>query len=225
MAKKETQPVEEELALDVQLTKAEMFIEANLKKILSALAAVIVVSIAIWGWNNYKDGREADAQKAISAAQTAFAQQNYDKALNGDGTAKGFLNVIEEYGNTKTGNLAKLYAAICYANTEKTDDAIKYFEDFSQEDDMMVSPASIAALGNCYIEKGENIKGAELLVKAAKAADNDAISPVFLLQAGEVYEAEGQNEKALELYQQIKKQYFNSRIAAEIEKYIIRATK
>lgn len=225
MAKKETQPVEEELALDVQLTKAEMFIEANLKKILSALAAVIVVAIAIWGWNNYKDGREADAQKAISAAQTAFAQQNYDKALNGDGTAKGFLSVIEEYGNTKTGNLAKLYAAICYANTEKTDDAIKYFEDFSQKDDMMVSPASIAALGNCYIEKGENIKGAELLIKAAKAADNDAVSPVFLLQAGEVYEAEGQTEKALELYQQIKKQYFNSRIAAEIEKYIIRATK
>ena len=94
------------------------------------------------------------------------------------------------------------------------------FESYKQADDQMVSPASLAALGNCYVKKGDNAKGAELLVKAAKAADNDAVSPICLKQAAELYEEMGQKEKAVELYQQIKDKYFRSPLANEMDKYI-----
>lgn len=218
--KKET----EAIGFDVQLNKSEAFIEKNLKPILIGLVAVIVVVVGFFVYRNHMEGVESEAQNAISRSQMAFAQEQYEQALNGDGAnQKGFLKIIDEYSGTKTANLAKLYSAICYANLGKTDEAIKYFEDFSSKDDQMVSPSAQAALGNCYVEKGDKEKGAGMLESAAKSADNDAISPVFLLQAGEVYESLGQKEKALELYQQIKDKYFRSPLANDIDKYIERA--
>lgn len=226
MAKKETKKTEEAIALDVQLSKTEAFIEKNIKKILIAIGAIIVVVVAGWLYKSSMSEKEGEAQKAIAKSQQAFAQQQYEQALNGDGTLNvGFLNVISEYGGTKTANLAKLYAAVCYAKTEKYDEAIKMFEDYSQKDDQMISPASLAALGNCYIQKGDNKKGIDMLLKAAKAASNDAISPVCLFQAAQVYEAEGENEKAVELYKEIKEKYFRSPVSADMDKYIERATK
>ena len=226
MAKKQVKKEEEAIALDVQLTKTEAFIEKNLKKILCVIGAVIVVVVAGFLWNNYKNGKEADAQQAIAKSQQAFAQQQYEQALNGDGTqSAGFLRIIDEYSGTKTANVAKLYAALCYAKTEKYDEAIKMFESFSQEDDQMISPASLAALGNCYIQKGQNDKGVDMLLKAAKTANNDAITPLCLLQVAEVYEAEGKSDKAVELYKEIKEKHFRSPLSADMDKYIERATK
>ncbi len=226
MAKNKKQQVTDEpIALDVQLSKGEAFIEKNWKKIAAAIGAVIVIVAGVYIYKHYMDGKELEAQKAIVGAQTAFAQQQYEQALKGDGNTKGLLKIIDEYSGTKTANLAKLYAGLAYAKTDKTDDAIKMLEDFSAQDDDMVSPTAIAALGNLYVKKGDKEKGVQTLIKAASKADNDAVSAVFLLQAGEVYESLGQNDKAVELYNKIKKQYFRSPLSQEIDKYIERATK
>lgn len=224
MAKKEKKV--ESIALDEQLSKSEAFIEKNLKTILIVIAAIIVVVAGIFIYRNHLAKVELEAQNAISKSQQAFAQEQFEQALNGDGAnVMGFLKIIDEYGGTKTANLAKLYAAICYANTDKTAEAIKMFEDFDAKDDQMVSPAALAALGNCYIKNGDSQKGAETLVKAAQKADNDAISPLALRQAGEVYESLNQTDKALELYQQIKDKYYRSPLASDIDKYIERVSK
>jgi len=226
MAKNKKQQVTDEpIALDVQLSKGEAFIEKNWKKIAIVLGAVIVIVAGVYAYRHYMDGKEKEAQKAIAGAQTAFAQQQYEQALKGEGNSKGFLKIIDEFGGTKTANLAKLYAGLAYAKTDKVDEAIKMLEDFSTQDDEMVSPAAIAALGNLYVQKGDNEKGLKTLIKAADEADNDAVSPVFLLQAGEIYESLGQGDKAVELYNKIKKQYFRSPLAQEIDMYIERATK
>lgn len=222
---KQQQVTDEPIALDVQLNKGEAFIEKNWKKIATVLGAVIIIVVGFYIYKNYMADRELEAQKAVAAAQTAFAQQQYDQALKGDGTSKGLLKVIDEYSGTKTANIAKLYAGLAYAKMDKVDDAIKYLEDFSAQDDDIISPAAIAALGNLYIQKGDNEKGLSTLLKAADKADNDAVSPVFLLQAGQVYESLGQNEKAVDLYNRIKKEYFRSPVSQDIDKYIERATK
>lgn len=224
MAKKQ-QKTDEPIALDVQLNKSGAFIEKNWKKIAIVIGAVIVIVTGFYIYKNVLADKEIEAQKAIATAQVAFAQEQYEQALNGDGNSKGFVKIINEYSGTKTANIAKLYAGLSCAKTDKIDEAIKYLEDFSAQDDDIVSPSAIAALGNLYIEKGDNEKGIKTLIKAADMADNDAVSPVFLLQAGQVYESLNQNEKAVELYNTIKKEYFRSPVAQEIDKYIERATK
>lgn len=210
----------EALALDVQLTKSEAFIEKHLKPILIALAAVIVIVAGIFMWNNHQKNQNAEAAELIAKSQAAFSQDQFEQALNGSGNDKGFNQIIKEYGSTKTGNLAKAYAGLCYFNMDKIDDAIKMLEDFDPQDDDMISPSAVAALGNCYAAKGDVEKGINKLLDAAKMSDNDAVTPIFLLQAGELYESLNKNDKAVELYEQIKNKYFRSPIANDIDKYI-----
>lgn len=215
----------EALGLDVQLSKSEAFIEKHLKQIGIVLAAICVVVIGIYLWNNYQEKQEKEAANAISKSQMAFAQTQYQQALDGDGNTKGFLKIIKDYSGTKTANLAKAYAGLCYYNLDKFDDAIKMLSDYDTKDDAVISPSVLEALGNCYVEKGDVEKGAETILKAAKLTDNDAVTPVFLLHAGQLYESLQKPEKALELYKEIKEKYYRSSLANEIDKYIERASK
>lgn len=229
MAKKkqETPQVEEQIGLDVTLNKSEAFIEKNWKMLAGGLLAIIAVVVGIYVWKSIAANKEEKAQNAIAAAQMNFAQQKFEEALNGDGAKLGFLKVMNEYSGTKTANIAKLYAAACYAKTDKVDEAIKMFESYDGQDDEIVSPMAIVSLADCYITKGNTEKGIELLLKAAKEANNAAISPLALLKAGEIYESQGKNDKALELYKQIKDNYseMESGIVAEIDMYIERTSK
>ena len=160
--------------------------------------------------------------------------EQFDKALNGDGVgSNGFINIINNYGSTDAGNLANLYAGLCYANLNKWNEAVKYLDAYSSADDAMVSPAAEAALGNAYAHVNQLDKAVSCLKKAAKMADselkegvNNSLSPTFLLQAGQILESQGKYADALKLYQDIKKTYVGAALvqSGDIEKYIERAS-
>ena len=61
----------------------------------------------------------------------------------------------------------------------------------------------------------------------SKAANNtnNSVAPTFLLQAAQLMEANNQKEEALKIYKEIKSKYIASPVAAEIDKYIERATR
>ncbi len=209
---------------DETLAASMSFFEKYKKPILyggGGLLAIVVIALLIHQF--YITPRNNRANESIFRAEQAFVDGNYEKALNGDGESMGFLSVIDEFGNTKAGNIACLYAAKCYAATEKYQEAIDMLNKFSACGDAMISPAATALKGNCYAQLGENEKAAELLLKAAKDADNNTISPTCLLQAGQIFQALGQNDKALDCYKQIKSKYQQSSIYYEIDKYIEQA--
>lgn len=206
---------------DQTLSTSISFFERNKKAILyggGGLLAIIIIALLVHQF--YITPRNNHANESIFYAEQAFMDGNYEKALNGDGTNMGFLSVIDEYKNTKAGNLACLYAAKCYAATEKYQEAIDMLNKFDGVGDNMISPAATALKGNCYAELGENEKAADLLLKAAKDADNNTISPTCLLQAGQIFAALGQMDKALDCYKQIKSKYQQSNLYYEIDKYI-----
>ena len=236
MAKnKQQQATDEPIALDVQLSKGEAFIEKNWKKLAIVIGAIIVIVAGIYTYKHYMAGKEQEAQKAIVGAQTAFAQQQYEQALKGEGNTKGLLKIIEEYGGTETANIAKLYAGLAYAKTDKVDEAIKMLEDFTPQGDKGVSPQYIAALANCYAADGQLDKAVDTFKKAASEADNAATSPQYLIEAGLLLESQKKNDEALKIYEQIKKDYPQSALVAPqqmqggyvsaIDKYIERVSK
>ena len=100
---------QEPIALDAQLTKAEAFFEKNGKIIIAVIVAVALIWVGLWLFRSCNDKKEIEAQNAISLSQKAFANEQYEEALNGDKAAsKGFVKIIDEYSGTKTANLAKL---------------------------------------------------------------------------------------------------------------------
>ena len=203
------------------------------KNISIAIVVIILLVAGVICYNTYVSGpREQEASTALAKGQDYFANQQYDKALKGDGAGyAGFLSIASDYSNTDAGNLANLYAGLCYANMDKWNEAVQYLDGFSTSDDQMISPAAMAALGNAYAHLKQLDKAVECLKKAANMADseamdktNNSISPVFLIQAGEILESQNKKDEALKIYQDIKTKYVNAPIAQEIDKYIERAS-
>lgn len=212
--------------------KEAVFIQYK-KTISIAIVVLILVVAGIICYNTYVSGpKEQEASTALAKGQEYFANQQYDKALKGDGAGyAGFLSIASDYSSTDAGNLANLYAGLCYGGLDKWSDAVKYLDAFSPSDDQLISPAAIAALGNAYAHLKQYDKAVENLKKAASKADgeaadgvNNSLSPVFLVQAGEILESQGKKDEALKIYQEVKAKYLNSPVSQEIDKYIERVS-
>ena len=221
MATKEKGTVEvEEL-----VSKSELFIETYSKKIISGIIALIVVVGAIFAYRQlYSLPRQQKASSALFKGEQYFARDSFQLALNGNGADyEGFEAIIKEYGNTDAGNLAKAYAGICYAKLGENEKALNYLKSFSASDNM-ISPAVTIALGDCYVNMDNTKEGIKCFEKAAKDANNVVLAPIALKKAGIAYESLKQYKEAVKVYTTIKEQYFNSMEAADIDKYITRAS-
>lgn len=214
-------------------SKTEAFFIKFKKQTLIAVVAVIVIIAGIALYNVYVDGpREDKASTALAKGQEYFNQEQFDKALNGDGANyAGFVKIASDYSGTDAANLANLYAGLCYANLGKWNEAVTTLEKFSSKSDAMISPAAMAALGNAYANTGNIDKAISAFKKAAdmadsKAADdtNNSLSPTFLIQAAQLLESQNKSDEALKIYQDVKKKYVNSQVvqSSEIDKYIER---
>lgn len=216
---------EQKLNVEDALSLSEAFLIKNKKGIIGGIVAVIIIIAAFFAYKYlYLAPREEKAETAIFKGEEYFGQDAYETALNGDSIGyKGFIKIADEFSGTKTANLAKAYAGICYAQLGKYSEAQKYLSDFDG-DDQMVSPAILGALGNCYAQLNQLDKAVSTLQDAAKKADNNTLSPVYLLQAGLIMEQQGKYADAITTYTSIKDKYFNSYQAMDIDKYIERAT-
>lgn len=219
---------EQQGALNVEetLNKSEAFFLKYKKAIIYGVLAVIVVIAGVIVYKQYVSApREDKASTALAKGQEYFQQDLYEKALNGDGAGyEGFVKVASDYSSTEAGNLANLYAGLCYAGLGKWNEAAKYLEEFDTKDDQMISPAAEGALGNAYAHLNQLDKAVSHLKNAAKNADNNSLSPTFLIQAGEILESQGKAAEALELYKQVKEKYVYSMQSQTIDKYIERAS-
>ena len=212
-------PVEEQT-----ISQSEAFFLKYKKAVIAAVIALVVIIAGIVLYKTYVSGpAEQKASTAIAKGQEYFAANDFQKALNGDSaTFKGFVNLAKEYSSTKAGNLANLYAGLCYAQLDKWQEAANFLEKFDGADDSMISPAAIGALGNVYAHLNQLDKAVSNLKKAAEKADNNSLSPTFLIQAGEILESQGKKADALKLYQEVKDKYFNSMQYQTIDAYIER---
>ena len=217
------------------LNMKEAFFMKNKKAIIIAVVALVVIIAGVFGYFSQIAGpREDKASTLLGKGQTYFQNEMFEQALNGDGAGYvGFAKIASEYSSTKAGNLANLYAGLCYANLGKWAEAEKSLDAFSSKDDQMISPAAQAALGDVYVHLKKNDQAVDAFKKAASMADskaeddaNNSLSPAFLIKAGEILESDGKKADALSLYQDIKKKYVNSMLvqSGEIDKYIERAS-
>lgn len=210
-------------SIETTLTRAEQFVIDNQKAIFIVLAVVALAVLAFFGVKKYYlEPREKEAQKAIYHAEQYFENDNFATALNGDGNYLGFVDVINDFGGTKTANLAKYYAGICCLNTGDYNQAVGYLKSYKGKD-VIVSSLALGALADSYMELDNIAEAAKNYEKAAVKSQNTFTSPMYLLRAGMAYEMLGNYAKAIEVYQIIKSEYPNSNEGFGIEKYIARA--
>ena len=205
------------------MTRAEQFVIDNQKAIIVVLAIMVVAVLAFFGVKKYYlEPREKNAQAAIYHAEQYFENDNFTTALNGDGNYLGFVDVINDFGGTKTANLAKYYAGVCCLNTGDFSKAVEYLKSYKGKD-VLVSSLALGALADAQMELGNVAEAAKAYENAAAKSANSFTSPMYLLRAGMAYEMAGNYTKAIEAYNKIKADYPNSNEGFSIEKNIARA--
>ena len=200
-----------QLEVNDALAQSEAFVIKYKKQLIIGLVALAVVIAACVGGYFWLKSAEEKQQSQLTLGMAYISQQDYDKALKGDGKFPGYIKLASNHF-TNASNLANFYAGISYARkaegetgaAQKADvkNAIKYLEAYSLQGDHTITPAALATLAN---------KAVETFKKAADRAANAAMSPEYLIQAGELLMAQKKNADAKEVFQQVKETYPNSR--------------
>ena len=191
---------------------------------ITAIVALVIVIIVI---NN---NRRANNEKASSELAKAFTlydagatnPRSYQLAIDGqpERGIMGLKAIVENYGSTHSGELARFYLANACFNLGQIDEAFKHFDNFSS-DDKTLGASALAGLASCYEYKKNYEKASSYYEKAANMVSNAQSTPAYLHFAARCYALSGDKEKAAALYKRLKKEFPTSGFAREAERYIV----
>jgi len=190
------------------------------------LTIIIVLVVLIGGWYGYKSyivaPKETEAQNAMWKAEQYFREDSLNLALNGDKFNRGFLYIINNYGSTKSGKLAKYYAGVCYLRTGNFNKAVENLNDFNTSA-KQIQMMAYGALGDAYSELNKNEDAITNYKKAAETFDADELNASeYLFRAGLLSETAGKTKEAVDIYKQLKDKFPNTIRGREAEKYLNR---
>ncbi|MDX5584700.1 MAG: tetratricopeptide repeat protein [Aureibaculum sp.] len=218
--------------LDETASKSEQWLEKNSKPLFAGLLLVAALILGYLAYNKYiQEPNEKEAADELAYPKSFFDQaQNassavdslYNLALNGADGKYGLLDIIDNYGSTNAGNLAKYMAGISYLKMNDYENAITHLGNFSTDDEILGALAK-GNIGDAFSEINQIEEALEYYVKAANFKSNDFTSPMYLFKAGNLAMDLGKYKKAEELFSKIKEEYPKSDEGLKIDIYINRA--
>lgn len=187
------------------------------------IGLAILVIIIVGGYFGYQEGivkpKNEKAANAMIEMERFFEKRQFEEVINGDGMNQGALSIIQQYGNTQSGNLANYYAGMSFLQLGEFEQSIKYLNQFKIDINNPLFALSEGAKGDAYLELGKEDQAIEAYRKAVNAKDNFA-SPIYLHRIGMLYYQQDKSEEAIQSLKEIKTQYPNSPQAVEVDKYL-----
>jgi tetratricopeptide (TPR) repeat protein len=210
--------------IESALTRTEQFIEDNQKLIIYVIGAIVTVVVVYLGMSKFIiQPRQKDAQSQMFMAESYFEKDSFNLALNGDGNYIGFLDIIDDYGMTKSAKLASYYAGISYLRLGEYENAIRYLGRFKTKD-ILLGPVKEGSMGDAYLQLGDQDKALRQYTRAADISDNEFTTPIYLMKAANLLEMQGNFPEALEMYKRIKTTYPETTEGRNVEIYIARVS-
>jgi tetratricopeptide (TPR) repeat protein len=208
-------------ALVKTYVQATTFYEAHKKNISTGLVVVLVLAAGTFFYAKNKSADNERAMTDLGRVYQLFDNGQYQIAIDGvpERNISGLKTIVENYGSTDGGNMARFYLANAYFQTGKYDEALEAFDDFSP-DDPLLEVSRHAGIGACFEAKGEYREAAESFEKAATKYAKDVNAAANLNHAAANYALAGDKEKALDLYRKLKKSYPTSSAARDADRYI-----
>lgn len=217
LSKKELQ----EDKLVTSFYKAQEFFDIYKQKFIIVGGGIAVVVLAIIWFVNKKSEDNLIAAGQVSQIISSYEQGQYQKAIDGEpGTQLvGLKNIVENYGSTNQGELAKIYLANSFYALGDYDKALDYYSDYSGDSKLHQSTA-YSGMAACYEVKGDFEKAADYYKKGAETYKLGSQTADLLLSASINYIKSGNSSLAKPLLEEVKKDYPASTAAREVEKYL-----
>ncbi len=225
--RKKNQKKSDETLVDIVEVRdqAQGFLDKNRNLIFGILVAAVVVFGGFFAYNNFVAKPKADEAAAeMLQAQIQFERDSFALALTNPGGGKsGFLDIIDAYGSTPSGNLSNYYAGICYLNLGQYEAAIDYLKDYSPSGE--ITPVmKNGAIADAYSELGDFDQAMSYYKRAVSAGENEVITAYYLKKLGLLHERNGNFAEAKEAFQRIKSEFPTSPFGIDIDKYIARVS-
>lgn len=197
------------------------YFQENKNRIVIYGAAFLVLVAAVFFYIQNKNENNLKASDQLGKVMDLYNNGSYLQAIQGKpGTnVEGLKKIVENYGNTENGEIAKIYLANSYFMLDKIEDAFKYYEDYDGSI-AIFKAASLAGQAGYYAYKNDFDKAADLYRQASKVSSEDVLNPDYLLKAGINYIKAGKKEDAKDLFEKIKKDYTSSNAFREVDKYL-----
>ena len=134
-----------------QISKTEEYLVKYKIPVTIILGALVLAVSSVFIYRYINNNKNETAKTDMIQAVYYFESDSLDLALNGDGNNLGFLEIIDDYGNTETGNLANFYAGSIYLKSGNFNRAITYLNEFSTND-ILIQARAYSLVGDAYME-------------------------------------------------------------------------
>jgi tetratricopeptide (TPR) repeat protein len=220
--------------LDESASKTEEFVSKYQNIIIGVIVVVIAGILGLLGYNRFiLQPQEEEAANELNQSQIYFdsalestnekeRDSLFSLAINGAQGKFGFVDIADQYGSTKVGDLANYYAGISYLNIGKYQEAISYLESFDTDDEIIASFA-IGAIGDAFLQLNQPEEALGYYEKAANRRDNNYTTPKYLFKAAITAIELNKPEKAVEYLETIEQKYSESEEAKKIAPYLGKA--
>jgi tetratricopeptide (TPR) repeat protein len=187
------------------------FVQKNGKMIVIISVAVIVLVGLILLFKSNSQKNEENAMIALSRVETYYFQGDYENALFApdslptvrDKKVIGLVKIVNEYGSTKAGERATLFAADAYFNLGKFPDAKIYYEKAIQSKNNEIKVGGYAGSAACNEKDGKLKDAAANYLKAVNLINDEGLKLRYLYFAGLCSEKTGEKNEAKKIYRQI----------------------
>lgn len=220
---KPTAKHEKHVSVAEVVEKTEDFVTKHQKPLIIGVGVIVLLVLAFFAYKKlYSEPRNEEALSQMYMAERQFQIDSFRLALEGEpGSYYGFTQIIENFGSTDAGNLARYYAGVCQLHLGRFDEAIKLLKSYSSSDEL-VQARAYAAIGDAYVELENYNEALSYFTKAANHKEND-FAAGYLMKAATVYEHLSRYDEAVKAYESIKEKYPNTLEAQQVEKEIVRA--
>lgn len=185
------------------LTRIQSWYQKNEKMLVYAVVGLVVVVGGYYAYQYYQDGRNDEAKEELYVIEEAFKNDSLDIILKGKNGGMSAIDIADEYGATKSGNLAKFYAGYAFMKKGDFETAIEYLKSFDAHGDPLVGPNRLGMIGDCYAAKKEYKEAANYFEEAGKENVNDLTTPHWMFKAGAAYEQLNDFSSAVDAYEYI----------------------
>jgi len=176
---------------------------ASHQRRLYLVGLLTLISVAsFFFFKRYQHQQNEVAQREMFQAVYYFEQELFDKALNGDGTWMGLLDIIRKYRFTKAANLAYFYVGVSYMHQKDYTQAIRFLTKFRSKD-LLLRARAWALIGDASAEQKNYRQASDYYMRAAAYKPNKVFTPIYLIKAAVAYEADKDYQAALGCYQRI----------------------
>lgn len=197
----------------------------------AAVLAVVVVAVGYFSWRFYNDRQTVQATAALDLATKAYSarigaapdpndpgEAFYPTELaRAEDAVQKFSAVAQKYPNTNPGRLAAYYAALCYEDLERHNQALEQLKKISSGTDKELVAMAQYQIGVIYERSGKPADAVKVFRDLANHSSVFVPRPLVLLELAETLR-QSDPKQAADVYGQLKKEFPNTAVSEEADR-------